>query len=788
MPNRTTPRDAPDEEIEDELDENDGLLASGQRARAASSHPSSATLLRSRLCYATCAVCVFVTLLAAVRTLMPRDVQKPLLDATAVQQLEASLHKQRKQLLQLQSHLARNALSDPSGCIDTWAMQYPLELDKWDGHSCAWKKKWGQCGQFMIFCARTCGTCMTQSNSGDRVNAASPQQPAAGVAKPTQQVDVSVVTVDEDDEDPEDALPPVTVSRVALHATATVPHVQPAQQQQQLQPQQHESESSAAETSTQMAHAGAPEDNASSNGNPPIGNAAVAEQDPVFVSGARTGADVLTRVMRDRKQPPPSLSAAPPPPSAVQPPYRYGDDVESQQGAFANADERKPVIDDSYEGPQSARAQAPGRHPPRAASSQPGDDRAYYVAGEADSVTSIGSECGIPIREPAVSADFAMAAFQAKPSTGPRGRRYTTVTYLSSVVALQQGEVSQIIQSVKLTRPEGAVGVVHYAVELMQQAASEVRPVRDDSIYLKRLAFRPSNAPLGSRAISTCPSMEPPIVAGAGLRHTEVRFPHPYGVLPNASDTWMAELHLVRTEGLAGSAEHARQCVCMREEIGSIHCCPHSCRFPTSSTGNVAAHYRVSLMLTWRLRSSEDEERSLLASSRASALRPLSAVWIPVGGPGAALRAPRPVPSRSCAGLHDSRVSSTEFDAVACGEKTAGSARCSLKRYGPWLALHNSLLAVTALSLGAPRVHRLALVAARSEDEQRDVCPARDADDKSAMPCNMLRAFGTGSKSCVIQARAELDLGHGADGAVRGADAGFILWVTTARRRVPRRT
>ena len=60
-------------------------------------------------------------------------------------------------------------------------------------------------------------------------------------------------------------------------------------------------------------------------------------------------------------------------------------------------------------------------------------------------------------------------------------------------------------------------------------------------------------------------------MVGEGTRRTQVRFPHPFGLLPNASDAWTAEVHLVRTEGLAAPAEQAQQCVCMREDIGSVH-------------------------------------------------------------------------------------------------------------------------------------------------------------------------------------------------------------------------
>ena len=103
-----------------------------------------------------CAACAIVGAAFSARAWTQRDNQ-PTLDAKAVQQVEAALQKQREQLMQLQSHLAQS-LTGVGGCVDRWAVQYPLETDKWDGHSCSWKKKWGQCAEFVQHCAQTCGT------------------------------------------------------------------------------------------------------------------------------------------------------------------------------------------------------------------------------------------------------------------------------------------------------------------------------------------------------------------------------------------------------------------------------------------------------------------------------------------------------------------------------------------------------------------------------------------------------------------------------------------------------
>ena len=46
-----------------------------------------------------------------------------------------------------------------STCADLWEEQFPHEVDKWDGHSCKFKRKWGQCDRFQYFCAHTCDAC-----------------------------------------------------------------------------------------------------------------------------------------------------------------------------------------------------------------------------------------------------------------------------------------------------------------------------------------------------------------------------------------------------------------------------------------------------------------------------------------------------------------------------------------------------------------------------------------------------------------------------------------------------
>ena len=44
-------------------------------------------------------------------------------------------------------------------CVDLWEELYPNEISQWRGHSCGYKRQWGQCDSFLQYCARTCGAC-----------------------------------------------------------------------------------------------------------------------------------------------------------------------------------------------------------------------------------------------------------------------------------------------------------------------------------------------------------------------------------------------------------------------------------------------------------------------------------------------------------------------------------------------------------------------------------------------------------------------------------------------------
>ena len=144
---------------------------------------------------------------------------------------------------------------------------------------------------------------------------------------------------------------------------------------------------------------------------------------PQFVSGARTQREALERLIGRRRK------------GAAQSAYRkvhyYGSDGDGDKEASSS--KHHGNVDDSYEGPSRGM---------QLASTMVGVDnsspalpsRATYVTGDAASVVSPGSECGIPIRQPAVATEFAMAAVQAK-SFEASSRRYTSVTWAFSALA-----------------------------------------------------------------------------------------------------------------------------------------------------------------------------------------------------------------------------------------------------------------------------------------------------------------------------------------------------------------
>lgn len=341
--------------------------------------------------------------------------------------------------------------------------------------------------------------------------------------------------------------------------------------------------------------------------------------------------------------------------------------------------------------------------------------------------------------------------------------------YLSNIVTLQIGEVVHLLQAVRLPRPEGARAIVHFSVDLMQQTASELHPAPAQAVYLKRLAL---HAPDG--AATECAAHGPAIVvAGERSERMEMHFAEPYGLVPNASDVWRADLHLIRTEGIKVPIEHAQQCACMREDIGSTHCCPHSCRFPSQKQDVAAAQYRLSIALTWTIVDAE--------AAAAPQILPLTPFWVPVGGPGASFSAPRQIPSPCQSTATSSRT--TEFDVLACRENQCKGSAAT--RFGPWFELDSHLIPVAALAVTGPRLRRASLVSGEGvlAGQQHELCniAARDAIPSCALlPATQTLAGARKreqqpSVSSQIQARAEFD----ATAPILGADVGFIVYAAS---------
>eukprot|EP00966_Prymnesium_polylepis_P302674 6992521-Prymnesium_polylepis.1 len=160
---------------------------------------------------------------------------------------------------------------------------------------------------------------------------------------------------------------------------------------------------------------------------------------------------------------------------------------------------------------------------------------------------------------------------------------------------LDVGEVAHIEQMTKLMPPAGTLGLItKYSMEILQQvrtdekaplgisscicvrdikcsirsrqAGSELRPAPAGSVHLKRAAF--SRRKLG---VATGCAEQPVLVADESGRGGAVAFPHPFGLVANASTSWNIELHAIRANGLIARTQ-ALQCACMRADVGSRHC------------------------------------------------------------------------------------------------------------------------------------------------------------------------------------------------------------------------
>ena len=495
-----------------EDDEELSLLPRDNLSRRRSSSSSCCQLCR-RTCACTLRfglLCAATACVVAVALLYigPRSGTR-----TEVHTLEAEVHTQRKQLERLQSQLARGA-SGPgpnSPCIDRWEVQYPAELDVWNGHSCMWKQLWGQCDKFARQCRRTCDRCVSASEEGG---------------------------------------------------------------DEQEAKEEGEAEEGAADSSTEAEHQAA-------------GTAAVEPESPVPKPGPGPSADAqaprvggdaesLLQALRAREE---SVRLGKPgsvptkPSSAIdrqsQTETNGGetawedddDDDDRIEESNGDVDEDEDEGEDGEDGASYGQALSAAKNlesasrPARKSSAQP-SDRQHYVAGDSTTVVSAGSECGIPTQAPAASKGLDMGVLATK-NFGADSRSYSSVTYLSSLVSMQPGEVHHYQHSVQLPRPAEARGIQSYVMEILEQTGSELRPAPEAGIHLKRLMLQQQASPGSGRSCDT----QAVLFAGEGARGAEVAFPHPFVVQPDG-DTWHAQLHLVRTDGLTIPLSDARQCIC----------------------------------------------------------------------------------------------------------------------------------------------------------------------------------------------------------------------------------
>ena len=59
----------------------------------------------------------------------------------------------------------QSQMQQQPACFDIWQLDFPHETELWNGHSCKWKKQWGQCDQFKQQCRKTCAVCVATDES-----------------------------------------------------------------------------------------------------------------------------------------------------------------------------------------------------------------------------------------------------------------------------------------------------------------------------------------------------------------------------------------------------------------------------------------------------------------------------------------------------------------------------------------------------------------------------------------------------------------------------------------------
>ena len=364
-----------------------------------------------------------------------KHVQRAMSSATEVHRLEAELSQQRQQLLSLQNAVLEQP--EASGtrrlkpCVDRWELKYPAEVDMWNGHSCHWKKTWGQCGEFKRQCARTCEACPKDSISQPH-NATNDNQGGSDDAPESK-----VATEEEDDDDSVSPPPsprhtatimaePLSISNGARSQQEALQRVLQDRERQQHAAFQPDLPASQRQQSTEP--------------------------------HATTGVRVVP--MQDVKVvPSQDVQVVPVQEMEVQRHHTEGagDDDDDAQKVGASDDDASAsngeikadgtsTIDDSYEPPQSKPGKRTERIPisspqhmpapsrENAAAKKPlgldiTSDRNHYVNGDEHSVVSPGSECGIPTSHPAVTVPgFTMAAVRELLHMDPKGRQYSETT------------------------------------------------------------------------------------------------------------------------------------------------------------------------------------------------------------------------------------------------------------------------------------------------------------------------------------------------------------------------
>jgi hypothetical protein len=338
--------------------------------------------------------------------------------------------------------------------------------------------------------------------------------------------------------------------------------------------------------------------------------------------------------------------------------------------------------------------------------------------------------------------------------------------YLSTAIPLLQGEVAHLTQQrISLPRPTTALGLItKYSVDMLEQTSTELRPALRSSLHLKQAAFfQRINVTGQSTSSPSQECVQPLMVAAEGGRGLQVIFPHPFGILSDRTDSWEAELHVVRMDDLRVDGWQAMQCACMRPDVGSRHCCPHSCRFPTTAAG-APVMFRLSLTLTWLLGAKDSPE----ANADSSMLHPLSTMWLPV----AVLGGSRESSAPSC---HTAQPES-EFDMPTC--RTMSRKQCEIQLSGSWVTHARAGVMVAALAMPSFRTAQMVL---RARGEGREDQPCERSSPSSqhlgyhwvSEPC----VFGDSGKLFTAGSAFQAEASLNATEPILGADAGFFVWV-----------